>query len=98
MRLLLAVSRPAVFNFSTDAADTALLLFAEPFSSSRYSDSKLLTDVAVFNYKNNASLNFQDFSFAVLIIIKYEHFQMVFLVSNLRQYHLQWKNLEHYYS
>lgn len=88
MRLLLAVSRPAVFNFSTDAADTALL-FAEPFSSSRYSDSKLLTDVAVFNCKNNASLNSQNFSFAVLITIKYERFQMVFLVSNLRQYHLQ---------
>lgn len=51
MRLLLADSRPAALSISAEDG-AALWAFAVPFSSSRYSDSRLLTDVAVFSYKN----------------------------------------------
>jgi len=57
IRLLLAVSIAPFF--SPDVVEIALLfgLAGWPFSSSRYSDSKLLTDVAVFSYncKTNKS-------------------------------------------
>jgi hypothetical protein len=50
IRLLLAVSRAPFFSSDVVKVALALGLAGWPFSSSRYSDSKLLTDVAVFSY------------------------------------------------
>lgn len=47
----------APFFSATDIGEVALLLGLAgwPFSSSKYSDSRLLTDVAVFSYDRETS-------------------------------------------